>query len=219
MSNTRVEVNLQIFPLSIVESALYVLSERIDGRTGEVENNQVSVTLDAVEEGLDAAGIERALNQALIAASVSERAFQAAAPIRNYLAQTALSITTETQQAIEEFAAGMGNERGDEHAGAPAGHVDISLPEEEDNSTTTGVQRTVDEDNGRVLLRLDGRQHLLPDAIWAAHEIRDTCPCSIDALPHGRLLVVLEPTSEEADLNALGERFERWLDVARERPQ
>ena len=219
MSNTRVEVNLQIFPLSIVESALYVLSERIDGRTGEVENDQVSVTLEAVEEGLDAAGMERAFNQALVAASVNERAFQAAAPIRNYLAQTALSITTETQQAIEQFAAGMGSERADEHAGASAGHVDISLPEEQADSTTTGVQLTVDEENKRVFLRLDGRKYLLPDALWAAHEMRDTCPCSIDALPHGRLLVVLDPNSEEANLNELGERFERWLDVARERPQ
>jgi len=215
----EIVVDLGIFPLSIVKSALYVLSERIDGRIGEEADGKITLTLVPIEEGLDSAEMERALNQALIAASVNERAFQMAAPIRNYLAQTALSITSESQQTIKEFIASLGSERTDEHAGAPAGHVDISLPEEQGALTTTGVQRTVDEEGGRVLLRLDGRKYLLPDALWAAYEMRDTCPCSIETMPRGQLLVLLEPTSEEADLNTLGERFEHWLEVARERSQ
>jgi hypothetical protein len=212
-------VDLGIFPLPIVESALYVLSERIDGRIGEEVDGKVTLTLTPVEDGLDSVGIGRALNQALIATSVNEYAFQIAAPIRNYLAQTALSITTESQQTIEEFAASVGNERADEHAGAPTCHVNISLPEGENGSTATGVQLTVDEENRRVILRLNGRKYLLPDALWAAHEMRDTCTCSIDNMPHGQLFVTLEPNGEETDLNALGERFEHWLDVARERSQ
>ena len=215
----EIVVDLGIFPLSIVKSALYVLGDRIDGRIGEEADGKITLTLAPIEEGLDSAEMERALNQALIAASVNERAFQAAAPIRNYLAQTALSITTESQQTIEEFVASLGSTRTDEHAGAPAYHVDIPAPEEQGDLTTTGVQRTVDEENGRVILQLDGRRYLLPDALWAAHEMRDTCPCSIDVMPRGQLLVLLEPTSEEANLNTLGERFEHWLEVARERSQ
>ncbi|HET90324.1 MAG TPA: hypothetical protein ENN99_06250 [Chloroflexi bacterium] len=212
-------VDLEIFPLPIVESALYVLSERIDGCIGEEADGKITLTLVSLEEGLDSAGMERLLNQALIAASVNERAFQIAAPIRNYLAQTALSITTESQQTIEEFAASVGSERADEHAGAPTDHVDISLPEGEDGSTATGVQLTVDEESSRVLLQLNGRKYLLPDALWAAHEMRDTCTCSISNMPHGQLFVTLEPKGEEANLNTLGERFEHWLDVALERSQ
>jgi len=215
----EVVVDLGIFPLPIVESALYVLSERIAGRIGAEANGKITVTLAPLEEGLAPTAMERAFNRALIAASVNERAFQAAAPIRNCLAQTALSITTESQQTIQEFAASLGNVRGDEHAGAPACHVDISAPEEQADSTATGVQLTVDDENGRVLLRLDGRKYLLPDALWAAHEMRDACTCSISSLPHGQLLVLLEPKDEEADLNTLGERFEHWLEVALERSQ
>ncbi len=212
-------VDLKIFPLPIVESALYMLGDRIDGRIGEEADGKITLTLASLEEGLDSAGMERALNQALIAASVNERAFQMAAPIRNYLAQTAFSITTENQQTIEEFAASVGSERGDEHAGAPADHVDISLPEDQGDLTTTGVQLIVDEENGRVLLRLDGRKYLLPDALWAAYEMRDACACSISNMPHGQLFVTLEPNGEEVDLNTLGERFQHWLDVALERSQ
>lgn len=215
----EVVVDLKIFPLPVVESALYVLSERIDGRIGEEVDGKITLTLTPVEDGLDSAGMERALNQALIAASVNDRAFQMAAPIRNYLAQTALSITTQNQQTIEEFAASVGSERGDEHAGAPTDHVHIPASEDQEDLTTTGVQLTVDEENRRVTLRLDGRKYLLPDALWAAHEMRDICPCSIKTMPHGQLAVTLDPTSEEADLNALGERFEHWLEVARERSQ
>jgi hypothetical protein len=135
----EIVVDLGIFPLPIVESALYVLSERIDGRIGAEVDGKITITLAPLEQDLGPAGMERALNQALIAASVNERAFQAAAPIRSYLAQTALSITTESQQTIQEFAASLGNARGDEHAGAPACHVDISAPEEQADSTATGV--------------------------------------------------------------------------------
>lgn len=215
----EVVVDPGIFPLPIVESALYVLSDRIDGRIGEEVDGKIALTLAPLEEGLDSAAMERAFNRALIAASVNERAFQMAAPIRDYLAQTALSITAESQQTIEEFAASLRNEWTDEHAGAPTCHVDISLPEGEDGSTATGVQLTVDEENRHVFLRLDGRKYLLPDALWAAHEMRDTCTCSIDNMPHGQLSVLLEPNDEEADLNTLGERFEHWLDVAVERSQ
>lgn len=216
---TEVMVDLKIFPLSIVKGALYVLSERIDGRIGEEADGKITLTLVPLEESLDSAGMERALNQALIAASVNERAFQVAAPIRNYLAQTALSITTESQQTIEEFAASLGSEGTDEHAGAPTEHFHVPVIDEQADLTAAGVQLTVDEENGRVLLRLDGRKYPLPDALWAANEMRETCPCSISSLPHGQLIVLLEPQGEEADLNALGERFEHWLDVARERSQ
>jgi hypothetical protein len=159
----EIVVDLGIFPPPIVESALYVLSERIDGRIGAEVDGKITITLAPLEEGLDPAAMERAFNRALIAASVNERTFQMAAPIRNYLAQTALSITTESQRTIEEFAASLGSEGADKHAGAPADHVDISAPEEQADSTATGVQLTVDDENGRVLLRLDGRKYLLLD--------------------------------------------------------
>lgn len=219
MSNTRVEVNIQVFPLSIVESALYVLSERIDGRTGEVENDQVSVTLEAVEEGLDAAGMERALNQALIAASVNDRAFQMAAPIRNYLAQTAFSITTENQQTIEEFAASMAGSRDGEHAGAPSCHLDIAASESEDDlfaSTEAGNRWLLEEKSGQVVLMLNTHKYLLPDALWAANEMRDTCTCFIDNLPRNQLRVVLKPGTDDERPVALVEGFEHWLSIATE---
>ncbi|HDQ72556.1 MAG TPA: hypothetical protein ENN19_10730 [Chloroflexi bacterium] len=212
-----VTVDREIFPISAVESALYVLGERIDGRIRAETDDNFAVTLHALEEGLDTDEMERAFNQALIAASVNERAFQAAAPIRNYLAQTALSITTESQQTIQEFASSLGNVGGDEHSGAPTGHVDIAWPGEPAEMPATGVQWTVDTENERVLVRLDGRRHLLPDVLWAAHEMRDLCPCSITTLPHGQLMVLLEPDGRAVDVDTLGERFERRLNVARER--
>lgn len=215
----HVTVDREIFPLSAVESALYVLSERIDGRIRAEADGDLAVTLHALEEGLDTDEMERAFNRALIAASVNERAFQAAAPIRNYLAQTALSITTESQQTIQEFAASLGNAGGDEHSGAPTGHVDVVWPGEPVEAPATGIQWTVDTENERVLVRLDGRQYLLPDALWAAHEMRDLCFSSITTLPRGQLMILLEPDGRAVDIDMLGERFERWLNVARERSQ
>ena len=212
-----ITVDLGVFPLPIVESALYALGDHVAGRIGEVANNRVSITVEALEDDLDAAAMERAFNRALIVTSVSQRAFQSAASIRNYLAQTALSVTTESQQTIKEFASSLGSGGIDAHDGAPAGHLDVSLPGDQADPSATGVQLTVDEENGHVLLRLDGRKYLLPDVLWAAHQMRDTCACSIDnTQPGGQLLVLLEPDGE-IDLHTSGERFKHWLDVAAER--
>jgi len=214
MANVEVIVDLEVFPLPIVESALYVLSERIDGRIGEKVDGKIILTLASLEEGLDSAGMERALNQALIAVSVNEHAFKMAAPIRNLLAQTALSITTESQKTIEEFAATLEGGRGEEHSGAPATHVHI-LSEENDHSipTATGNRVLVEEDNGRVLVFIDTRRYLLPDVLWAANEMRDVCACSISNMPGNQLVVQLKPHEEGVALGPLSEEFERWLDV------
>lgn len=217
MPDTRVKVNLQVFPLPIVESALYTLSERIDGRIGEVRDGQVSITLVAIEEGLDAAEMERAFNRALIAASVNERAFQMAAPIRNYLSQTAFSITTQNQQTIEEFAASMAGSRPEEHAGAPSTHLHGPPPDDERfTATEVGNRWLVNEESGEIALWLDTRQYLLPEALWAANEMRDACPCLVDNLPGNRLIVVLKPSTDGAEPVVLVERFERWLAMATE---
>jgi len=212
----EVVVDLGIFPLPIVQSALYVLSDRIDGRVGEAVDGKLTLILVPLEAGLDSAGMERALNRALIATSVNERAFQAAAPIRNYLAQTAFSITTENQQTIQEFAASLGNTRGDEHSGAPADHVDVPAVEGQGDLTASGNRVVVEEEHGRVVVLVDARRYLLPDVLWAANEMREACACSVSNLPGNRLVVQLKPKADAA-LAALGEEFERWLDLAVER--
>ena len=143
MEAQEVTIDLQVFPLHIIKSALYGLSERIDGRIGTITDEKVAVTLLFAEEKADAAEVERVFNQALIAASVNERAFQAAAPIRNYLAQTALSITTQSQQTIAEFAASIGQQPiATQHAGAAGEHVYVTAPEfdAESSSTQAGQQ-------------------------------------------------------------------------------
>jgi hypothetical protein len=219
VQNVEVMVNLQVFPLSTVKSALYVLSERIDGRFGEEVGGRIGVNLVPIEKSLDAAQVEREFNAALIAASVNEHAFQAGAPIRNYLAQTAFSITTENQQTIEEFAASLGNQCAVEHAGAPSDHVDISGAEYDERTTSTpaGNRLLVEEDNGQVVLFIDTRRYLLPDVLWAANEIRDRCACAISNLPGNRLTVQLKPHEEGAALGPLCEVLERWLNIAVER--
>lgn len=217
MSNTQVKVNLQIFPLPIVESALYVLSERLDGRIGELEDGQIAVSLTALEVELDVVEMEHAFNRALIAASVNEHAFQRSASIRNYLAQTAFSITTQNQQTIEEFAASMADRWPEEHAGAPSAHLH-GPPPDDDRFTATeiGNRWLVDEEEGRIILQLDTHRFLLPDALWAANEMADTCGCTIDNLPGNQLIVVLELSAGGAEPVALVEEFEHWLVIAQE---
>ncbi len=219
MDNTQVKVNPQIFPLPVVQSALYVLGDRIDGRIGEAADGQLVVTLTAIEEGLDAAAMERAFNRALIAASANERAFQAAAPIRNYLAQTAFSITTESQQTIEEFAASMaGGADDEEHAGAPSTHLHGPSPDDERfTSTEAGNRWLANEESGEVGLWLDTRQYLLPDVLWAANEMQATCPCVVSNLPHNLLTVTLQPGDDAVEPAVLVERFEHWLVIVKER--
>jgi hypothetical protein len=218
MDKIEIKVSLQIFPLSIVESALYVLGDQIDGRIGEAADGQLVVTLTALEEGLGAAEMERAFHRALIAASVNERAFQATAPIRNYLAQTAFSITTESQQTIEEFAASMDSDRDEEHAGAPSAHLHALPPDDESfTSTEAGNRWLMDEKDEQIGLWLDTRQYLLPDALWAANEMQATCPCIINNLPGNQLVVTLRPSQDNMEPAVLVEQFERWLAVAQER--
>lgn len=218
MDNIQLGVNLEIFPLPIVESALYVLGDRMDGRIGEAADGQLAVSLTAIEEGLDAAGMERAFHRALIAASVNERAFQAAAPIRNYLAQTAFSITTENQQTIEEFAASLTGDRPEEHAGAPTCHLHSPAPEDEQfTKTEAGNRWLVAEENGEIALWLDTRQYLLPDALWAAHEMQEACPCTVHNLPRSQLVIALQPVQDGPEPAALVAQFEHWLALAGER--
>lgn len=218
MDHIKVGINLETFPRPIVESALYVLGDRIDGRIGEAVDGQIAISLTAIEEGLDAAGMERAFHRALIAASVNERAFQTAAPIRNYLAQTAFSITTESQQTIEEFAASLIGDREEEHAGAPTCHLHSPAPEDENfTKTEAGNRWLVAEENGEVALWLDTRQYLLPDALWAAHEMQETCPCTVHNLPRGQLVIALQLAQDDPEPAAMVAQFEHWLALAGER--
>jgi hypothetical protein len=218
MDNIQLGINLEIFPLPIVESALYVLGDRMDGRIDEAADGQLVVSLTAIEESLDAAGMERAFHRALIAASVNESAFQAVAPIRNYLAQTAFSITTESQQTIEEFVASLAGNQTEEQAGAPSTHLD-SLPENDERFTPTeaGNRWLQNEENGEIALWLDTRQYLLPDALWAAHETQEACPCIVNNLPRGQLVITLNPTQDGLEPTALVAQFEHWLALAKER--
>jgi hypothetical protein len=140
-----------------------------------------------------------------------------AAPIRNLLAQTAFSITTESQRAIEEFAASMGDERAEEHAGAPSDHVHISPEEDNTTPTAVGNRVLVEEDNGRVVMFIDTQRYLLPDVLWAANEMGDLCTCSISNMPGNQLTVQLRPRGEGEALGRLSEEFERWLNIAVER--
>lgn len=217
MSDTTLTVDPRIFPVPIVQSALYALSERIGSQIQIQEDGQLYLTLHALVVGLDGAKIRQELDAALLTASVNEWAFQKAAPIRNYLAQTAFSITTENQQTIEEFAAGLGNERASEHAGAPSTHINFQATDETANLTPAGNRLTVEQENGRVLFWSDPRKHLLPDTLWAAHELRDACTCEISHGPHGQLFVLLTPHDARTDLRLLGQRFEHWLGIAGER--
>jgi hypothetical protein len=216
MKGITVVIDGKIFLLHIVKSALYVLSERIDGRICKVEGDKVTVKLFPIEEGLSEAEMERVLHRELIVTSVNEHAFRMAAPIRNLLAQTAFSITTESQKTIEEFAASLGSREVDEHAGAPLTHVHISPGEEDDLSTPTkaGNRLIMDEEKGWAILWLDARKYLLPEILRAASEMRETCNCSITNLPGNQLLVEMKVLEEGVDLARLVEEFEHWLEIA-----
>ncbi len=215
--NNNVTIDLQIFPLPIIKSALYVLSERIDGRIGAMRNGSVTVSLTPIENDMDAAQAEREFHKALITASVNEHAFQTAAPIRNYLAQTAFSITSENQQTIEEFAASMGNQCAVEHDGAPSAHINISSDEFDEQTTTTTAGNRVLEEVDRIVLFIDSNRYLFPDVLWAANEMQEVCACSIDYLPGNLIAVQLQPHQSDAALGPLRQTFEHWLNIATER--
>ncbi len=215
-------IDLQVFPLHIIKSALYGLSERIDGRIGTITDEKVAVTLLFAEEKADAAEVERVFNQALIAASVNERAFQAAAPIRNYLAQTALSITSQSQQTLADFAASMGQQpAAAQHAGSTSEHVNVVAPEfdAESSPTQAGNRIMIEEELGRVLLFVDSQRYHLPDVLWAAHLARRAISCGIDYLAGNRLMVRLRPSGQTDDLASLTSAFEYWLEIATEQPR
>jgi hypothetical protein len=221
MSNSTsvtVTVDLHVFPLYIVQEALYSLGDRIDGRIQTPQNGGVQLALYALADDLTAMEMEQALNAALLATSANERAFQGAMTIRNLLAQTAFSITTENQQTLEEFVADLGTQQESEHAGAPARHLNVQMADDQVELTADGNRLTVDEENSRVLLWLDPRRYLLPDALWAAHEMRAVCQCRINNSGRGQLFVVLEPKDGNIGLDVLGERFQAWLDIAASRP-
>ncbi len=222
MDHREVTVDLQVFPLHIIKSALYGLSDRIDGRIDTITDGKAVITLLPVATGAAVAESERALNSALIAASVNEHAFQAAAPIRNYLAQTALSITTQSQQTIAEFAASMGQQPvASQHAGSASEHVNVAAPEfdAESSPTQAGNRIMLEEELGRVLLFIDTRRYQLPDILWAAHAARHTINCGVDCWGSNRLLVRLRPLEQTADLASLAPAFEHWLEIATEQPR
>lgn len=219
MRSTQVRVNLEVFPLSVVESALYAMSERIDGRIGRVKNGRVSVCLRAVNE-LNTAEMERDFNQALVTASVNEHAFRRAAPIRDYLAQTAFSITSQNQLAIDDFVSSMVCSQPKEHRGASPSPSTSPPPTNGHYAVTgSGNRWLTDEDNGEVVVWLDSRLFSLPDALWAANEMRCVCVCSINYLPGNRLTVMLKPGPDNGEPADLVRRFEQWLVIARDHCQ
>lgn len=222
MEAQEVTTNLQVFPLHIIKNALYVLSDRIDGRISSLADGKATVALLPIGKDLDNTELERIFNQALIAASVNEHAFQAAAPIRNYLARTALSITTQSQQTIAEFAASIGQQPiATQHAGAASEHVNVTAPEfdAESSPTQAGNRIMIEETQGRVLLFIDTRRYQLPDALWAAHATRHLINCGVDYLAGNRLVIRLRPRDQSITLTALAPTFEHWLEVATEQPR
>jgi|GEM_PF-1667211 len=222
MEAQEMTIDLRVFSLHIIKNALYVLSDRIDGHISSLADEKAMVTLLPTGVNLDSTEAERTFNQALIAASVNEHAFEAAAPIRNYLAQTALSITTQSQQTLADFAASLGQQPvAAQHAGAAGEHVNITAPEFETASTPTqaGNRAVIEEDLGRALLFVDTRRYHLSEVLWAAHTARHTLSCGVDYLAGNRLVVRLHPLTQSADLASLVSCFEYWLAIAVEQPR
>jgi His-Xaa-Ser system protein HxsD len=214
----QIKVDLKVFPLTTIKSALYVLSDRLDSRLEEDIDDNIVVTLKPIAGAMTPSEIEQTFNQTLIAASVNEQAWQRTASIRNYLAQTAFSITVQNQQTIEEFVASIAEKQDQEHAGAPAHTTTADSPTKDDPFTPTQSDNgvLVDAENGHVVLRINTRKYLLPDVLWAANETKDICDCSISNQPDNRLIVQLKPCQHSVELAALSATFEHWLEMAGE---
>jgi hypothetical protein len=208
-------VDIRIFPVPIIQYALYTLSDIIEGQIVAQDNGKVVVKLASLTP-LTEQEIARVWNQTLLATSVNEHAFQTAAPIRNHLAQTVLSITTQTQQTIDEFVADQISQRDVEHAGASP-HIDIALtPDKETPSPPLHVAR-VDQEAGVVDITLDPRRYLLPDVLWAAHQMRDAGTEFVSNHHRNAIIVRLQRQKPTVELESLAEQFGRWLGVAVER--
>jgi hypothetical protein len=213
-------IDTRMYPLEVVYSAVNTLDEGIDVSLDPVSETAVTVSLSwSRSNGSgDDAEMRRSLNRALIAARVAGHAFHRTQSIRSFLAQTAFSITSQNQQTIEEFTAGLLHEREQEHAGAATpGQPERPMVEPDEEETRTGNQWQVDEESGDVVVWVDTNKHVLPEVLWAAYEMGNTCPCSVTNLNGNQVSVVMEPAGETPE--QLVANLERWLAKASEHLQ
>ena len=153
--------------------------------------------------------IGRVWNQALLTAGVNEHTFQTSAPFRNYLAQTAFSITTEAQQTLDELVASQISRRDVEHAGA--GHVNTNSPSKDKAEPAPPYVIQTDGKAGTVIVSLDPGRYLLPDVLQAVHQLRDARAEFVLNRPGSNLVVKLRPAEPEISLESIVEQFERWI--------
>jgi hypothetical protein len=191
-----------------VEYALYTLNDRFDGRIAQQEDGQITVRL-APLEAMAEEEIGRIWNQTLLTTSVNEHAFESSAPLRNYLAQTAFSITAEAQQTLDELVASQISRRDIEHAGA--GHVNINIPLQEETNPAPPYVVQKDGGAGTVTISLDPSRYLLPDMLQAVHEIRNARADFVLNRPGSALIIKLRPAKPETSLDSVVEQLERWI--------
>lgn len=225
MSRVEMNIDTRIYPLEIIHSALNTLDESIDASLAPLSDTEVMVCLGRGEQDIgDGNGsgndieMQRSLHRALIAAQVADHAFRRAQPIRNYLAQTAFSITSQNQQTIEEFTAGLVDDDEQKHAGAAAAHTPERLEAKPDcDETECGNRWHLDEQSGQVVVWIDTSAYVLPEILWAMHEMGKSCPCSVLNRSDHQISVVMEPQGEAPERRVAS--FERWLVTAREHLQ
>jgi hypothetical protein len=205
-------VDTGIFPLPIIQYALYTLSDTLEGQIVSQADGKVIVKL-APLTALTEQEITRAWNQTLLTTSVNEHAFQVSAPIRNHLAQTVLSITTQTQQTITEFVADQISQRDVEHAGAPP-HIDVAITPAKETSPPPLQAVKMDAQAGSVDIALDTRRYLLPDVLWAVHHVRGACAEFVLNQSGKSLITRLQRQEPAVELESLIEQFKHWLGIA-----
>lgn len=227
MSRVEMNIDTRLYPVEIIHSAINTLPEVVEVSFDPVSETEIRVGLNqsgqAKGNGYDAE-LRRLLQRALISARVADYAFRRAQPIRTYLAQTAFSITSQNQQTIEEFTAGLVQQREQEHAGAastrqlqPADKPDgdeSSCDEVDWVETENGSRWRLDQESGEVVMSIDTSSYVLPEVLWAAHEMGATCPCSVLNRSDHQISVTMEPQGEAPEQQAAS--FDRWLVTARE---
>jgi len=207
-------VDARIFPIQIVQYALYVLSGYIDGQIIEQNDDKAIVKLWS-STALAERELEQTWNQTLLATSVNEHIFQTSGPIRNFLAQTALSITTQTQKTINEVVAERIGQRDIEHSGAPV-HINIPPPSVEEEKDSPLYHTQVNKEGGFVDIAISPHAFLVSDVLWAAHQVSDVIVELVLNQPGNVLVAKLKAKEPTTELESLVNEFMHWLNIAAE---
>jgi hypothetical protein len=67
------------------------------------------------------------------------------------------------------------------------------------------------------VVSIDTSRHVLPEVLWAAYEMGNTCPCSVTNLTSNQVSVVIEATGKTPE--QLAATFDQWLAKAAEHLQ